>query len=240
MENKIKTLNKLINQSNHIIFFGGAGVSTESGIPDFRSKNGLYNQKYDYPPEIILSKNFFYAHTEEFFNFYRDKMNFLNFEPNITHKFLKRLEEHNKLSSIVTQNIDGLHQKAGSKNIYELHGSIYTNHCINCKKKYSPEAIFNSKGIPRCSCGGVIKPDVVLYNEPLNIDLFTRAAWKIRYSDLLIVAGTSLNVPPANTLITYFTSKNLVILNKEKTLYDNLASLVINDSLGNILTKIKL
>lgn len=240
MENKIKNLEKLIKNSDRIVFFGGAGVSTESGIPDFRSSDGLYNQIYKYHPEKMLSKDFFYSHTDEFFHFYREKMNFLNFEPNIAHKFLKELEDMGKLSGIITQNIDGLHQKAGSKSVYELHGSIYTNHCVNCRKSYKAEAIFNSTGIPRCKCGGVIKPDVVLYGEPLDMLLFNRSAYKINKADLLIVAGTSLIVPPANTLINYFTGKNLVIINKERTPFDQIASIIINDSLGNVLSQIEL
>lgn len=240
MENKAKKLEEIIKKSNRIVFFGGAGVSTESGIPDFRSSDGLYNQIYKYPPEQILSKNFFYSHTDEFFHFYREKMNFLNFEPNITHNFLKKLEDMGKLSGIITQNIDGLHQKAGSKNVYELHGSIYTNHCINCRKSYKPDVIFDSTDIPRCKCGGVIKPDVILYGEPLDILLFNRSAYKINNADLLIVAGTSLSVPPANTLVTYFKGENFVIINKEKTPFDHLASIIINDSLGNVLSQIEL
>lgn len=240
MENKIKNLEKLIKNSDRIVFFGGAGVSTESGIPDFRSSDGLYNQIYKYPPEQILSKNFFYSHTDEFFHFYREKMNFLNFEPNITHNFLKKLEDMGKLSVIITQNIDGLHQKAGSKSVYELHGSIYTNHCINCRRSYKAETIFNSTGIPRCNCGGVIKPDVVLYGEPLDLLLLNRSAYQINNADLLIVAGTSLSVPPANTLVRHFKGKNFVIINKEETPFDHLASIIINDSLGNVLSQIEL
>lgn len=240
MENKAKKLEELIKKGSRIVFFGGAGVSTESGIPDFRSSDGLYNKIYKYPPEQILSKDFFYFHTDEFFHFYKEKMNFLNFKPNIAHNLLKKLEDMGKLSGIITQNIDGLHQKAGSKNVYELHGSIYTNHCINCRKNYKAESIFNSTGIPRCNCGGIIKPDVVLYDEPLNDLLLSRAAYKINKADLLIVAGTSLNVSPANTLVTYFKGKNFVIINKEKTPFDYLASIIINDSLGKILNQIKL
>ena len=226
-------LKKIIEESNNIVFFGGAGVSTESGIPDFRSKDGLYNQKYDYPPELILSHTFFYNNTEEFYRFYKDKMNSLKYKPNITHIKLKELEDRGKLKCIITQNIDGLHEKAGSKNILEIHGTIYKNHCIKCNKEYSAEYVFNSNNIPRCSCGGLIKPDVVLYEEPLN-DSFEQAIKYISECDTLIVGGTSLTVYPAASLLRYFKGKNLVLINKDKTEYDDLATLVINKKLGDV------
>ena len=201
MENKIQQFKQLINTNNNIVFFGGAGVSTESGISDFRSKDGLYNQKYKYPPEEILSHTFFIHNTEEFYKFYKEKMNSLKYEPNITHKKLVELEKMHKLKVIVTQNIDGLHQKAGSKNVYELHGSVLRNFCMKCHKFYNAEFLFNSEGIPKCNCGGIIKPDVVLYEENLDKDVLEKAIIAIEKADLLIVAGTSLTVYPANRLI---------------------------------------
>lgn len=238
MNEKIACLNNLISESNNIVFFGGAGVSTESGIPDFRSKDGIYSKNYMYPPEIILSKDFFWNHTEEFFNFYKDNLNFLKFGPNITHKFLKKLEELGKLSAIITQNIDGLHQKAGSKLIYELHGTIYSNHCVKCNRIYGPDYVFKVDGIPRCACGGIIKPDVVLYGESLNFFTFNTSIYKSQFANLLLVAGSSLTVPPANTILNYFKGKHMVIINKDETPYDNLADLVIHDQLSNVISKI--
>ena len=233
----IEEFKKIINESNNIVFFGGAGVSTESGIPDFRSKDGLYNQKYDYPPEEILSHTFFYNNTEEFYKFYKDKMNSLKYEPNITHIKLKKLEDMGKLKCVITQNIDGLHTKAGSKNVLELHGSIYRNYCDKCHKYYDAEYVFNSIGIPKCKCGGIIKPDVVLYEEPLN-ESFEEAIYYISKCDTLIVAGTSLTVYPAASLIRYFNGKNLILINKDKTPYDNIATLVINEKLGKVFSEI--
>lgn len=233
----IEEFKKIIENSNNIVFFGGAGVSTESGIPDFRSKDGLYNQKYDYPPELILSHTFFYNNTEEFYKFYKDKMNSLKYEPNITHIKLKELEDKGKLKCIITQNIDGLHALAGSKNVLEIHGTIYKNHCIKCNKEYSAEYVFNSNGIPRCNCGGIIKPDVVLYEEPLN-ESFEEAITYIQNCDTLIVGGTSLTVYPAASLIRYFKGKNLILINKDKTPYDNIATLVINKKLGEVFKEI--
>lgn len=234
MEDKIQELKQLVSKSNNIVFFGGAGVSTESGIPDFRSKDGLYNQKYDYPPEEILSHTFFIKHTDEFYKFYKDKMNSLKYEPNITHIKLAQLEKNDKLKSIITQNIDGLHQKAGSKNVYELHGSVLRNYCIKCHKFYTAEYIFNNIGIPKCSCGGIIKPDVVLYEENLNETTLANSILAIKNADLLIVAGTSLTVYPASGLINYFKGKNLVLINRDSTPFDNIADLVINESLGEV------
>ena len=238
MEEKINNLKDIINSSNNIVFFGGAGVSTESGIPDFRSKDGLYNQKYKYPPEMILSHTFFLNNTEEFYKFYKEKMNSLKYKPNITHNVLSRLEKEGKLKAVITQNIDGLHQKAGSKAVYELHGSVLRNYCMKCRKKYNAEYIFSSEGVPKCSCGGIIKPDVVLYEEPLNEFVVDEAVEKISTADTLIIGGTSLTVYPASGLINYFKGKSLVLINRDVTPFDNIASLVINESLGKVFEKI--
>lgn len=235
---EIRKLKKLIEESKNIVFFGGAGVSTESGIPDFRSKDGLYNQKYKHPPEEILSHTFFKNNTEEFYEFYREKMNSLGFEPNITHNKLVELEKVGKLKAIITQNIDGLHQKAGSRNVYELHGSVLRNYCMKCNKFYEATRIFEGEGVPKCSCGGIIKPDVVLYEEGLDDEIMKSAIIKIMNADLMIVAGTSLTVYPASGLINYFRGKNLVLINKDKTSFDNIADLVINDKLGNVFSKL--
>lgn len=239
MENKIQQLKQLVKKSNNIVFFGGAGVSTESGIPDFRSKDGLYNQKYDYPPEEILSHTFFIKHTEEFYKFYKDKMNSLKYEPNITHIKLAQLESKGKLKAIITQNIDGLHQKAGAKNVYELHGSVLRNYCMKCKKFYDAEYVFNSKGIPTCTCGGIVKPDVVLYEEGLDENTLEKSIISIINADLLIVAGTSLTVYPASGLINYFRGKNLVLINRDVTPFDSRANLVINETLGKVFKEIE-
>lgn len=238
MNEKIEKFKTLVNESNNIVFFGGAGVSTESGIPDFRSKDGLYNQKYKYPPEEILSHTFFINHTEEFFKFYKEKMNSLKYEPNVTHIKLAELEKEGKLKAVVTQNIDGLHQKAGSKNVYELHGSVLRNYCMKCHKFYDAEYMFNSSGVPKCSCGGIIKPDVVLYEESLNEETLEKSVYAIAHADLLIVAGTSLTVYPASGLINYFRGKNLVLINRDTTPFDNRADLVINESLGKVFEEI--
>lgn len=231
---KIDELQRIIDESNNIVFFGGAGVSTESGIKDFRSKDGLYNLNYKYPPELILSSNFFYNNTEEFYKFYKDKLNCLNSEPNIIHNYLAKLEQKGKLKGIITQNIDGLHTKAGNKKVFELHGTIYNNHCIKCGKYYDAKYVFNSIGIPKCKCGGIIKPDVTLYGEMLDESILNMSIHLISTCDTLIVAGTSLLVEPASSLIKLFKGKNLVILNRSNTKYCDIASLVINDSLGNI------
>lgn len=238
MNEKIEKFKTLVNESNNIVFFGGAGVSTESGIPDFRSKDGLYNQKYKYPPEEILSHTFFINHTEEFFKFYKEKLNSLKYEPNVTHIKLAELEKDGKLKAVVTQNIDGLHQKAGSKNVYELHGSVLRNYCMKCHKFYDAEYVFNSSGVPKCSCGGIIKPDVVLYEESLNEETLEKSVYAIANADLLIVAGTSLTVYPASGLINYFRGKNLVLINRDTTPFDNRADLVINESLGKVFEEI--
>ena len=234
MEDKIEQLKRIINENNNIVFFGGAGVSTESGIPDFRSKDGLYNQKYKYPPEMILSHTFFMNMTKEFFDFYREKMNSLKYEPNITHIKLAELEKEGKLKAVVTQNIDGLHQKAGSKNVFELHGSVLRNYCMKCNKFYGPERVFDYDGIPICECGGIIKPDVVLYEEGLNEDVLNSSVYAIKNADVLIIGGTSLTVYPASGLINYFKGNKIVLINKDKTPYDNRADLVINDSLSKV------
>ena len=232
---KISTLRSWIAESKRIVFFGGAGVSTESGIPDFRSVDGLYHQKFDYPPETILSHSFFYAHTEEFYRFYREKMLVTDVEPNRAHRALAELEQQGKLSAVVTQNIDGLHQKDGSKKVFELHGSIYRNFCQNCRKFYGPEVIQQSAGVPRCGCGGIIKPDVVLYEESLDDRCIMGAVRAIAEADLLIVGGTSLTVYPAAGLIRYYQGSRLVLINRDETPYDGEASLVFRESIGQVL-----
>ena len=234
MNRKIEIFKDLIKNSNNIVFFGGAGVSTESGIPDFRSKDGLYNQKYKYPPEEILSHTFFINKTEEFYKFYREKLNSLKYNPNITHYKLAELEKEGKVKAIITQNIDGLHQKAGSKKVLELHGSVLRNYCMKCHKFYDANFIFNGNGIPQCDCGGIVKPDVVLYEEDLNEQILEESIWAIQNADIMIVAGTSLTVYPASGLINYFRGENLVLINRDETPYDNYANLVINESLGKV------
>ena len=238
MEDKIQQFKQLLEESNNIVFFGGAGVSTESGIPDYRSKDGLYNQQYKYPPEQILSHTFFMNNTEEFYRFYKAKMNSLKYEPNITHIKLAELENKGNLKAVVTQNIDGLHQKAGSKVVYELHGSVLRNYCMKCNKFYDAEYVFNCDGIPKCSCGGIIKPDVVLYEEGLDDTTITNSVNAIASADMLIVAGTSLTVQPASSLINYFRGNNLILINRDITPYDNIANLVINESLGKVFNEI--
>ena len=242
MENneKILKFKEIIGNSNSIVFFGGAGVSTESGIPDFRSKDGLYNMKYKYPPEQILSHTFFKENTEEFYKFYKDKLNSLKYEPNITHYALANLEKNGKLTSVITQNIDGLHQKAGSTRVHELHGSVLRNYCIKCHNFYDAEYVFNSKTIiPTCKCGGIIKPDVVLYEEPLDNNVYEEALKDISHCDVLIIGGTSLAVYPASYLVRYFKGNHIILINKDKTPFDSNADLVINDSLGNVFKKLK-
>lgn len=238
--NEIERLAQIIKDSSNTVFFGGAGVSTESGLKDFRSKDGLYHEKYKYPPEEILSHHFFLENTQEFYKFYRDKMNSLNYKPNITHHVLAKLEEKGLLKAIITQNIDGFHQMAGSKNVLELHGSVLRNHCIKCHNFYAAEYIFSSKDIPKCSCGGIIKPEVVLYEEPLDNEILKKAIKEISAADTLIIGGTSLNVYPAAGLINYFQGKNLVLINKEKTAYDIKCNLVIHDSIGKVMEKINM
>lgn len=234
MSSEFDTLKTWVDEAKRLVFFGGAGVSTESGIPDFRSVDGLYNQKYKYPPEEIISATFFRERPEEFFAFYKEKMLPLGFEPNVTHKVLARWEQEGKLSAVVTQNIDGLHQKAGSKNVLELHGSVLRNYCTRCGRSYSAAFVKNSSGIPRCDCGGIVKPDVVLYEESLDSDVMYRAARAISEADVLIVAGTSLTVYPAAGMIGYYRGNRLVLINRDRTPYDGEADLVIHDSLGEI------
>ena len=233
-------LQEIIDKSRKIVFFGGAGVSTESGIPDFRSVDGLYNQKYKYPPEQILSHTFFVNKTEEFFDFYRDKIICPNAKPNTAHKVLAKMEKTGKLSAIVTQNIDGLHTMAGSKKVLELHGCVNRNYCQKCGKMFDAEFILKSKGIPRCECGGIIKPDVVLYEESLDDDVVSEAVREIRSCDTLIVAGTSLTVYPAAGMINYFRGGKLVLINRDSTPYDSQADLVIHEKVGEVLGRIKL
>ena len=236
---KIKELVTLIKTSKKTVFFGGAGVSTESGLKDFRSKDGLYHEKYIYPPEEMLSHHFFLENTKEFYKFYRDKLNSLNYKPNITHIILAKLEEKGLLSSIITQNIDGFHQMAGSKNVLELHGSVWRNYCMKCHKSYEAETVFSSTDVPKCNCGGIIKPEVVLYEESLNQETLQQAIKEISTADLLIIGGTSLNVYPAAGLIQYFRGKNIVLINKEKTPYDKMCNLVFYDNIGKIMKKIE-
>ena len=234
----IDKLVEYIKDSKKIVFFGGAGVSTESGLKDFRSKDGLYNEKYDYPPEEILSHHFFIDNTEEFYKFYKEKLDIGNLTYNITHEVLAALEKEGKLSAVITQNIDGFHQMAGSKKVLELHGSIHRNYCIDCNKFYDKDYIFKSKGIPKCSCGGLIKPDVVLYEEGLDNDTVEEAIKEISTCDLLIIGGTSLNVYPAASFIRYFKGKHMVLINRDATTYDSMCDLVIHDSLGDVFNKI--
>ena len=232
---EIETLKTWIEASDNIVFFGGAGVSTESGIPDFRSTDGLYHQKFEYPPETILSHTFFYQHTEYFYRFYREKMLPLEAEPNAAHRALAALERAGKLRAIVTQNIDGLHQKAGSKNVYELHGSIWRNYCTKCGKSYSAEFIRDSGGVPHCACGGLIKPDVVLYEEGLDEKTIKGAVRAIAEADVLIVGGTSLTVYPAAGLIRYYGGNRLVLINRDETPYDGYANLIFREPIGQVL-----
>ncbi len=235
----LETLKQWIKESSRIVFFGGAGVSTESGIPDFRSVDGLYHQKFDYPPETIISHSFYEARPEYFFQFYREKMLPLGFEPNITHRVLAKWEQEGKLLAVITQNIDGLHQKAGSKRVYELHGSVLRNYCTHCGKFYPAEFVRDARGIPRCTCGGIVKPDVVLYEESLNEDTLAGAISALRQADLLIVGGTSLTVYPAAGLLGYYRGHRLVLINRDATPYDEEADLVFHDSLGSIFSQLQ-
>ena len=231
-------LKRWIAESKKIVFFGGAGVSTESGIPDFRSVDGLYRQKFEYPPETIISHSFYEQNPEYFFRFYREKMMPLGFAPNITHQVLARWEQEGRLSAVVTQNIDGLHQKAGSKTVYELHGSVLRNYCTRCRKFHSAEFVKEAAGVPRCDCGGIVKPDVVLYEESLDSDTIEGAVASIAEADLLIVGGTSLTVYPAAGLIHYYRGKRLVLINRDETPFDAQANLVFHDSLGTIFSQL--
>lgn len=228
-------LEQWISSSDNIVFFGGAGVSTESNIPDFRSVDGLYNQEYDYPPETILSHSFYMRNPEEFYRFYRNKMLFPDAEPNPAHIALANLEKQGKLKAVITQNIDGLHQKAGSKEVLELHGSVLRNYCSHCHKFYSLADIMTMEGVPHCECGGIVKPDVVLYEEGLDSYTMERALAFIRNADMLIIGGTSLAVYPAAGLIDYYRGDKLVLINKDKTARDSHANLVLQDSIGKVL-----
>ena len=236
---QIEQLQNLIDESKRIVFFGGAGVSTESGIPDFRSTDGLYHQKYDYPPETILSHTFFMKKTEEFYRFYKDKMICLDAKPNAAHLKLAELEAAGKLTAVVTQNIDGLHQLAGSKKVLELHGSVLRNYCMRCGKFYDAEHILKCAGIPKCECGGTVKPDVVLYEEGLDDQVMNESIYHISNADLLIIGGTSLVVYPAAGMIRYFRGNRLVLLNKSTTSADENATLCIRESIGWVLDQIK-
>lgn len=238
----LEKFKSIIENSNNIVFFGGAGVSTESNIPDFRSSSGLYNgkSKYKYPPEVMLSHSFFMEHTEEFFKFYKDKMIFKEAKPNDAHKVLKELEDMGKLKAIITQNIDGLHQLAGSNNVLELHGSVYRNTCMNCGAKYDLKYILDSKDVvPKClKCGGVVKPDVVLYEEGLDMDVINKSVDYVKNADTFIVGGTSLVVYPAAGLVNYYKGNKLVLINKGVTSYDNKAHLCLHDSIGKVLKQV--
>lgn len=238
MTEQIQQLKKIIDESNNIVFFGGAGVSTESGIPDFRSVDGLYNQKYDYPPETILSHTFYRRKTEEFYRFYRDKMICLAARPNAAHLKLAQWETEGKLKAVVTQNIDGLHQMAGSKKVLELHGSVLRNYCENCGKFYDAEFILHSEGVPKCECGGGVKPDVVLYEEGLDAFTLQESIRCIREADVLIVGGTSLAVYPAAGLIDYYQGNKLILINKTPTPRDAIANMVLQGSIGEIFSQL--
>ena len=238
MDDKIKKLQEIIDNSDNIVFFGGAGVSTASGIKDFRSVDGLYSIKYKYPPEEMLSIDMLNSHPDDFYDFYKTYLNCLDVLPNVTHDYLKKLEDKGKLKAVVTQNIDGLHTKAGSKNVLEIHGTIYKNYCPKCGKKYGPEAVFNAEGVPKCECGGIIRPEVTLYGEMLP-PAFDEAIKVITYADVLIVAGTSLMVYPAANLVRYFGGKHLILINKDKTQYDDFAEITIHGDMKDIFSKLK-
>ena len=239
MREQLEQLQRWIDRSRAIVFFGGAGVSTESGIPDFRSVDGLYSQKYDWPPEEILSRTFFDTRSEEFYRFYRDKMLCLDARPNAAHQKLAQLEAAGRLRSVVTQNIDGLHQKAGSRRVWELHGSVHRNRCMACGREYPVEFVRDSAGVPRCGCGGVVKPEVVLYEEGLDSRVLEGAVEDIQTADLLLIGGTSLAVYPAAGLVRYFQGEHLVLLNKSPTPYDRHADLVISAPIGEVLGRIE-
>lgn len=235
---KIEQLQQWIEESRHIVFFGGAGVSTESGIPDFRSQDGLYNQTYRYPPEEIISHHFFMENPEEFYRFYRDKMIAADAQPNPAHVKLAEMEQKGKLDAVITQNIDGLHQKAGSHNVLELHGTVLRNYCLDCGKAYGLEAVTQSHGIPRCSCGGMLKPDVVLYEEGLDSHVLEESVRYMAQADLLIVGGTSLVVYPAAGLLQYFRGNKLALLNRDETPYDSRAGLILREPIGRVMEQI--
>ena len=235
MNDKVKQLKEIVDNTDNLVFFGGAGVSTESGIPDFRSTDGLYNMKYKYPPETIVSHTFFVRRTEEFYEFYKDKMMALDAKPNKAHYKLAQWEKEGKCRAVVTQNIDGLHQMAGSKKVLELHGSIHRNYCTKCGKFFDAAYVKNNEGVPRCdACGGLVKPDVVLYEEGLDSQTFSDAVYAISHADVLIIGGTSLAVYPAAGMIDYFRGSHLVLINRSSTPRDSQADLVINDSIGEV------
>lgn len=234
----LETLKQWIAESRHIVFFGGAGVSTESGIPDFRSVDGLYHQKFDYPPETIISHDFYLYNPPCFFRFYREKMLPLGFSPNVTHLKLAQWEREGKLDAVITQNIDGLHQKAGSRKVYELHGSVLRNHCTRCGKAYPAEFVRDAKDVPRCTCGGIVKPDVVLYGEQLDEKVLAGSVHALRGADMLLVCGTSLTVYPAAGLIGYYRGNRLVLINRDATPYDGEADLVLHESLGDVFSQL--
>lgn len=238
MEDSVKKLKEIVDNSDNIVFFGGAGVSTESDIPDFRSTDGLYNQTYKYPPETILSHSFYVRNTEEFYRFYKDKMLYLDAKPNKAHLKLAEWEKNGKLKAVITQNIDGLHQAAGSKKVYELHGSVLRNYCTKCGKFFSAQYILESDGVPKCECGGIIKPDVVLYEEGLDNEVMRNAISAIANADVLIIGGTSLAVYPAAGLIDYYRGNKLVLVNKSTTPMDSRANLLVSGSIGEIFDQI--
>ena len=234
----IERLRRMLAESKNVVFFGGAGVSTESGIPDFRSVDGLYSQKYDLPPETIISYGYFISHPVEFFKFYKDKMIFKDARPNACHLKLAELEEQGKLKAVVTQNIDGLHQLAGSRNVLELHGSVHRNYCMSCGKKYSLDYVLAADGVPKCDCGGIVRPDVVLYEEMLDNDVIEASIKAISAADMLIIGGTSLVVYPAASLINFYHGDRLVLVNKSATGVDSRADLVISDSIGKVFSQL--
>lgn len=238
MDDKIARLQKMVRESDNIVFFGGAGVSTESGIPDFRSVDGLYNQKWKYPPETILSHSFFERDPAEYYRFHREKLVIDGVKPNRAHLRLAELEAEGKLRAVITQNIDGLHQAAGSRNVLELHGSILRSYCSRCRRPYPAEEMNRGQGVPRCVCGGIIRPDIVLYEEPLDDDVVRRAIDYIRKAEVLIIGGTSLNVYPAAGLINYYKGDKLVLVNLSETPYDNYADLVIHEKIGEVFSQI--
>lgn len=240
MADDLKTLEAWIKESKSVVFFGGAGVSTQSGVPDFRSETGLYKQKFDYPPERVLSRSFFVRKTKAFYDFYRDNLLFPNAKPNAAHIALARMEDKGYLSCVITQNIDGLHQAAGSKKVYELHGSVHRNHCIQCKKRYDLSRILESKDIPYCSCGGIIKPDVILFQEPLSQRVMDAAINSLMAADLLIIGGTSLSVYPAASLIDAYGGKRIVVCNQSPTPLDEDAALVFRAPIADVLKKLDL
>lgn len=233
--NELQQLQQIVSRSRSIVFFGGAGVSTESGIPDFRSQDGLYNQKYSVPPETMLSHDYFMSHTKEFYRFYRDKMICLTAKPNAAHLKLAQLEREGKLAAVITQNIDGLHQAAGSKTVYELHGSVHRSYCMRCGKFFSLDDVLKAENVPHCDCGGTVKPDVVLYGEQLDGDTVENSVKAIASCDTLIIAGTSLTVYPAAGFVRYFRGNHLVLINRDPTSLDNSCDLVIHDSVGKVL-----